>query len=61
MRRPTILVGSPASQSVRTGSVAPVEATAYREKASMLDIVMIALGVGFFAVACLYVSACDRL
>jgi len=27
----------------------------------MLDVLMIALGLGFFAVALAYVSACDRL
>jgi hypothetical protein len=27
----------------------------------MLDIVMLAIGLGFFAVGCLYLYACDRL
>ncbi len=27
----------------------------------MLDLLMIAIGLGFFAVGCLYLSACDRL
>jgi len=27
----------------------------------MLDIIMLAIGIGFFAVAIAYVSACDRL
>jgi len=27
----------------------------------MLDIVMLAIGLGFFAAACLYLYACDRL
>jgi len=28
---------------------------------SMLDLVLVAIGVGFFAASILYVSACDRL
>jgi len=27
----------------------------------MLDIVFLAIGLGFFAAACLYLYACDRL
>jgi len=27
----------------------------------MLDVVFLALGLGFFAAACLYLFACDRL
>jgi len=29
--------------------------------AMMLDVVFLALGLGFFAVACAYLFACDRL
>jgi hypothetical protein len=31
------------------------------ERLEMLDAVMLAMGLGFFAVALGYVSACDRL
>jgi hypothetical protein len=30
-------------------------------RVDMLDIILVAAGVGFFAVAVLYVVACDRL
>jgi hypothetical protein len=35
--------------------------TATQEDSDMLDVIFIAIGLGFFAVASLYLSACDRL
>jgi hypothetical protein len=32
-----------------------------QEDPPMLDLIMLALGVGFFAVAILYAIACDRM
>jgi len=30
-------------------------------RANVLDLIFIAVGLGFFAVGCLYLYACDRL
>ena len=32
-----------------------------KRRLSMLDVIMLAIGIGFFAVAVLYTIACDRI
>jgi hypothetical protein len=39
----------------------PTYPSAYDQENSMLDIVMLALGLGFFVVAVGYTYACERL
>jgi hypothetical protein len=34
---------------------------AYREEQPMLDVILLALGLGFFAVSVAYAFGCDRL
>jgi hypothetical protein len=47
----------PPSRQVALTSTAPISVLGE----PMLDIIMLAIGIGFFAVAIAYVSACDRL
>jgi hypothetical protein len=48
-------------QSVVRGNAQQVHRQASDQEHSMLDIVMLALGLGFFVVAVSYTYACERL
>jgi hypothetical protein len=49
------------SHGIRAGPVLSFCAEDEERRPIVLDIIMIALGVGFFAAAILYVHACDRM
>jgi hypothetical protein len=50
-----------AHQCLRRIRVAARLAEGYRKEQPMLDLILIALGLGFFAVSVAYVFGCDRL
>jgi hypothetical protein len=39
----------------------PFRQPPHRKEQSMLDVIMLAVGLGFFALSIAYVYACDRL